>query len=136
MNRAPLYNSSRRRPAFLLLHLIVLIMGVLALPQTALAHAVLQASAPEANATIERAKLGGALPIQLTFNSRIDAAHSSLSLLAPDGKPVPLVVDTKADANVLRSHAAGIQPGRYSLRWQVVAADGHITRGAISFNVR
>jgi methionine-rich copper-binding protein CopC len=119
---------------FFSLNALLLIAGWCWLPQVAMAHAVLQTSTPAANATIDH--VTNTLPILLTFNSRIDAAHSSLSLMAPDGKPTPLVIDTRADANVLRSQVSGIQPGRYSLRWQVVAGDGHITRGAIPFNVR
>jgi methionine-rich copper-binding protein CopC len=36
---------------------------------------------------------------------------------------------------VLTARIAGIQPGSYRLRWQVLALDGHITRGDIPFTV-
>ena len=98
-----------------------------------MAHAVLQTSTPAANATIGAA---GNVPIVLSFNSRIDAAHSSLSLVATDGKAIPLGIDTKAEPNILRSNASELKPGHYSVRWQVVASDGHISRGTLSFNVR
>ena len=132
INAAP----SQRRPRLIFLSLLTLLASWLVLPPAALAHAVLQASMPASNATIDAAKLSGNVPIVLTFNSRIDAAHSSLSLMKPDGRPMPLTVATKAAPNVLSSKAVGIQPGRYSLRWQVVAGDGHISRGSLSFNVR
>ena len=126
--------SSPRPRRFVLF--LLLLAGWFALPQMASAHAVLQSSTPSANATLDAAKLGGHMPIVLTFNSRIDAAHSSISLMAADGKSMPLVIDTKADANVLRTQAAGMHAGQYSLRWQVVAGDGHISRGAIAFSIR
>jgi copper resistance protein C len=31
--------------------------------------------------------------------------------------------------------SADLQPGAYSLRWQVLAVDGHITRGDVPFTV-
>ncbi len=35
----------------------------------------------------------------------------------------------------LRATASGLRPGTYKLRWQVLAIDGHITRGDIPFRV-
>ncbi len=102
----------------------------------AFAHAVLQRSSPAANASVSGAGMAS-LPIILTFNSRIDAGHSTLSLMAaPGAKPIVLTVDKKAEPNVLRSVAAGLKPGHYQLQWQVVASDGHISRGVVPFDVR
>jgi len=98
----------------------------------ALAHAVLQKSSPAIDASVHP----GAVPVLLTFNSRIDAGHSSLSLLLPDGKPVSLAIDTTAAANVVRSQTSPLAPGKYALRWQVMATDGHITRGEVPFVVK
>jgi methionine-rich copper-binding protein CopC len=113
---------------------LLLFVGCFALPHNALAHAVLEKSVPAANTTVEIAKFkAGSLPIVLVFNSRVDAAHSSLSLLAPGGKAIPLTIEPATDPNVLKSTASAIKPGRYSLHWQAVANDGHITRGAILF---
>ena len=111
--------------------LFALIAGFV--PQ-ALAHAVLQKSNPSINAKVPDA---ASLPIELTFNSRIDAGHSKLSLMsAADPKPMMLTVDQKAQPNVLRSVATGLKPGHYQLQWQVVASDGHISRGVVPFDVR
>jgi copper resistance protein C len=116
---------------------LVLLLSACFAPQNALAHAVLEKSVPQADATVNSASLSGDnLPIVLTFNSRIDAPHSSLSLVLPDGKSVPLVIETDPEANILRSRASGLKPGHYSLRWQAVAGDGHVTRGTVPFNVR
>ena len=96
------------------------------------AHAVLKASIPAIDGTVD----GGVIPIALTYNSRVDAAHSTLSLTAPDGHTQPLRIDTNVAPNELRSVASSLKPGKYTIRWQVVATDGHITRGAIPFVVR
>ena len=109
------------------------LVGVLCLllPHTALAHAMLVRSSPAAHAAVKP----GDLPITLTYNSRIDASRSSLVLVGPDGKRQPLTVERQAGPNVLSAKAAGLKPGSYTVEWQVLATDGHITRGTIDFRV-
>lgn len=105
--------------------------SVLALPRNAFAHATLQSSTPAADAVVRE----GAVPLVLTYNSRVDAAHSSLALIA-DGEPQTLVIDMKSPANVLRSQTPPLKTGHYQVRWQVVASDGHISRGQFAFDVK
>jgi methionine-rich copper-binding protein CopC len=114
---------------FLCASLIFSILFVL--PRAAHAHAMLQKSDPAANASVHP----GVVPVVLTFNSRVDAAHSTLSLLL-DGKPQPLAINMKAAPNVLRAQTAPLKAGHYVLRWQAVASDGHITRGEVPFDVK
>jgi methionine-rich copper-binding protein CopC len=97
------------------------------------AHAIIVESSPAVNATIA----GPELDITLRFNSRIDRARSSLTLNNPQkagDKPqtLPLLGDSP---DLLKAHASGLVPGAYSLRWQVLSVDGHITRGDIPFKV-
>lgn len=101
------------------------------LPHAAFAHAVLVTSSPAQGATVR----AGDVEIALTFNSRIDALHSSLHLVGPDGKANTLAVDNHAEPNLLKSKAEGLTAGAYKLEWQVQASDGHISRGVISFRV-
>jgi methionine-rich copper-binding protein CopC len=102
----------------------------LLVPQIALAHAHLLSSTPAANATVQ----GPNVPIELRFNSRVDGGHSVLSLVTSDGG-VKLVIDKQSADNNLNAHAV-LKPGSYTLRWQALAPDGHITRGEIPFTVR
>jgi methionine-rich copper-binding protein CopC len=37
---------------------------------------------------------------------------------------------------LLQSRIQGLERGEYVLRWQVLASDGHITRGEVPFRVR
>jgi methionine-rich copper-binding protein CopC len=104
---------------------------LLVLPGKAHAHAILQKSDPPANSAVRP----GVVPVVLTFNSRVDAAHSSLSLVQ-NGKVQPLVIDAKAAPNVLRGQTAPLQPGHYVVRWQAVASDGHVSRGEIPFDAK
>ena len=109
----------------------LLFAAFLAMPQLAHAHALLQKSDPAPNATLH----AGSHLVVLLFNSRVDASHSSLTLLQGE-KSESLSIDTKAASNVLRSEAGALHPGHYVLRWQAVASDGHITRGEIPFDVK
>lgn len=105
-------------------------MLLLALPHAALAHAVLVRSTPQAHATVK----GGQLQVVFTYNSRIDAARSSLTLVPQQGAEHVLTIDTKAPLNVLKSETQ-VSKGEYTVRWQVLASDGHITRGIVAFSV-
>lgn len=102
------------------------------LPQAAMAHAVLVASDPPIGATIRP----GPAAITLRYNSRIDARRSQLTLSGPSGgTPAVLPIAPGPRQDVLATRAS-LVPGGYVLRWQVLAVDGHITRGDVPFTVR
>lgn len=101
------------------------------LPHVAFAHAVLVKSSPAQGASVK----AGHVDITLTYNSRIDALHSSLHLVGPDGKAQTLAVDAHAAPNLLVAKVDGLSAGAYKLEWQVQASDGHITRGVVDFRV-
>ncbi|MGB7848194.1 MAG: copper resistance CopC family protein [Candidatus Acidiferrum sp.] len=94
-------------------------------------HAVLKESVPAANSKVA----GPDVPIMLRYNSRIDAKMSKLQLLNPDNSLKDLTIETQRDPSTLNAKATGLKPGSYRIRWQVLAPDGHITRGEISFTV-
>jgi len=48
----------------------------------------------------------------------------------------PLTIEKQISAEVLTAKAVGLMPGAYTIRWQVLAPDGHITRGEVHFTVR
>lgn len=99
--------------------------------QLAFAHAILMSSTPAIHATVH----GPLLNVDLRFNSRVDCERSRVFIVTADGN-TNLVPLTKQPApNRLEGHIT-LQPGSYTLRWQALAADGHITRGAIPFTVR
>ena len=98
---------------------------------SALAHAILLESSPALKSSIR----GPDVPLRLRFNVRIDAARSRLALVAPDGAVRTLEISGQDPPNTLSAQARGLRPGLYRLRWQVLASDGHITRGEIPFTV-
>ena len=96
------------------------------------AHAVLVESKPKANATVA----GEDLPIWLRFNVRVDGSRSRLHLVAPDGSSPTLAPVKQPTPDSLETHAAGLKAGAYKLQWQVLAADGHMSRGEVDFTVK
>jgi copper resistance protein C len=94
-------------------------------------HAVLKESRPAANDKVA----GPDVPVMLKYNVRIDAKLSKLQLLHPDNSTSDLTIDAQSSSDTLNSKATGLKPGPYRIRWQVLAPDGHITRGEIPFTV-
>ena len=94
------------------------------------AHAILVESTPAANGTVQ----GPKVVIRLRFNSRVDAAHSRLYVNTPVGQ-TQIKTDSQPAPDTLSGTATNLKPGEYQLRWQVLAVDGHITRGEVPFTV-
>ncbi len=73
--------------------------------------------------------------LSFRYNSRIDKARSRLTLTAPDHSQSVLRISPDGSPNLLQSSAELAKPGAYVVRWQVLAVDGHITRGDVPFTV-
>ncbi len=110
--------------------MVLTIMIGLAVPVWA--HAILVESKPKTGATVN----GPDVPIWLRYNVRVDGSRSKLHLLAPDGSAVALDALKQPAPDTLESHAGGLKPGAYKLQWQVLASDGHISRGEVDFAVK
>lgn len=117
-----------RRFAITLLAFPAFLLTVLPLS----AHAILMSATPGLSQLVS----GPDVPITLRFNSRIDTARSTIQLVAENGETRKLVINKSAAPDSLDSEAWGLPSGSYILRWQVLATDGHITRGEVPFKVR
>ena len=112
---------------------IVVVCGmVLFAPRLAWAHAVLVTSQPEVNGTVSGPEVG----VLLKYSSRVDLEHSALTLLDPDGKVEKIAIESESSPGLLSAKLTGLVKGSYVLRWQVLATDGHITRGKVPFQVK
>jgi copper resistance protein C len=100
-------------------------------PIAADAHAVVVKAQPALDQQVPT----GPLTIRLEFNSRIDKQRSKLELTASDGAKTEIPVGQDGAPNVVTATSTNLAAGAYSLRWQVLAVDGHITRGDIPFTV-
>jgi copper resistance protein C len=94
-------------------------------------HAILKESRPAVNGKVA----GPDVPIMLKYNVRIDAKLSKLQLQNPDNSVHDLTIGAQSSPDTLNSKATGLAPGAYKIRWQVLAPDGHITRGEVPFTV-
>jgi copper resistance protein C len=106
-------------------------MFVLIAAQLVEGHAVLKDSRPAANSKVA----GPDVPIMLKYNVRIDAKLSKMELLNPDNSTSDLKIEGQTAPDTLNAKATGLKPGAYRIRWQVLAPDGHITRGEVPFTV-
>jgi copper resistance protein C len=95
-------------------------------------HAILKESSPAANATV----VGPDVAITLKYNVRVDSARSKIQLSRPDESVTELPLAKQVSPDTLSSKATGLTPGAYKLQWQVLAPDGHITRGVVPFSVK
>jgi copper resistance protein C len=105
----------------------------LVIPFTAWARAILvDSTLREAAVVCERT-----FAVELSFNAKIDQRRSKLTLEDPAHHNTPVVIE---DDSMLRSkllaRISDLKPGSHKLHWEVLAADGHTTRGVISFSVR
>jgi copper resistance protein C len=117
------------QPRRLLLSLL-LVAGA---TQICLAHAILMESTPKINSTVQ----GPDLDITLRFNVRIDGSRSRILLVAEDGtSTTPLTLAKQSKPDILQMHASGLKPGAYKLQWNVLAADGHMSKGDVPFTVK
>jgi hypothetical protein len=109
--------------------LLAPILLALAPTRPARAHAILVESDPAHRARVPP----GERTLRVRFNARIDPARSRLTLIRPDRTQAILALLPGPDD--MLSATALLAPGAHTLRWQVLAVDGHITRGDVPFTV-
>ena len=110
----------------------VLLAGLLALAAApALAHAVLDATAPENGAV-----LAAAPPhVVLTFAKRVRLVR--VRMTHGDGAAVDLdLAGQAAFAARFAVPLADLGSGLYRIEWRGLSIDGHVVRGAFAFRVR
>jgi len=95
-------------------------------------HAVLLQGTPKAGSEVS----GPVIPVTLRFNSRVDGRRSRLRLLGEDGKERSLELMPQTAPDTIAAEIKDAKPGRCRIRWQVLASDGHITRGELTFQIK
>src|SRR5256885_17074423 len=108
----------------LLPSLLLLLATVLVLPRVALAHAMPEAEDPKVGSTVtvppQQVAIRFDAPIEALF-SRLDVLNNSGQ---SEGQGVPQV---NADTRTLTVPLKSLPPGEYTVKWSVVAKDGHRT---------
>jgi methionine-rich copper-binding protein CopC len=99
-----------------------------------LAHAILVKSSPEKEATITDVPE----EVLLIFNEAVGDEFLALAVIDESGKRVdhhdPKLDFT--DRSHLRATVSKLSPGRYTVRYRVLSADGHVVSGKYFFNVQ
>jgi methionine-rich copper-binding protein CopC len=96
------------------------------IPALAQAHAILEESTPPAGAPVK----AGVVNLRLRYNSRLDQGRSRLTLIRPDHTHDTIAIASGAPPDIIAAQLK-LTPGDYVVRWQVLAVDGHITRGDV-----
>jgi methionine-rich copper-binding protein CopC len=109
----------------------VILVGLMLASTGAMAHAILEQSRPPAGGSVP----AGKVDMSFIYNSRIDRDRSRLTITSPDQKQAVMQLDPDGPPNVIDTSAELNKPGAYVVRWQVLAVDGHITRGDVPFTV-
>jgi methionine-rich copper-binding protein CopC len=130
--RAVLRAARRRLAALPLLFLVAAGLSKGAAP--AAAHAIVLDSSPRHDAALAESPAR----IVLRFNSRIEAALSRVTIESTGGRAValPTARDAIREADRLVVPLGPLGPGTYVVRYRVLAADGHVTEGALRFTIK
>jgi methionine-rich copper-binding protein CopC len=121
----------RRNQNFRQAWLAVLSVAFLAFTSVAHAHAILLVAKPAIGESVN----GPDIKVSLKFNSRVDSKRSKITLVLPGGELRQLNIDVQSSADTLSSQARGLKNGPHVLQWQVLAVDGHISRGEVPFRI-
>ncbi len=112
--------------------LLLLVATVLVLPRAAPAHAFPEAEEPKVGSTVTAPPQ----QVSIQFNAPIEALFSRLDVVdrsgqsADEGTP-----QVNADTRTLTMHLKPLTLGEYTVKWSVVAKDGHRTEGSYTFTV-
>jgi copper resistance protein C len=126
-----LFRSSPNQNVFRV-GLTTIALVLVLVPRVASAHAVVVQSSPTINETMQ----GPDVAVTMKFNSRVDGKRSTFLLSTSDSQSKPLAIEEQSAPDTLTARATKLGPGKYAIHWQVLATDGHITRGEIPFSVK
>gem|GEM_PF-1035132 len=102
-----------------------------AAPLPVLAHAVLLGDSL-ANKSLPS---GRANRVRLRFNATIEVALSSVTLLRTRGPATNLRISAGTQPGTLIVEIPALAPGRYALRYRVLASDGHMSDETLRLRV-
>lgn len=112
--------------------LIALVLMMSAVPLTAAAHAVVIESSPADRAVLTRVPP----EIRLRFNAKLEKNLVHAKLERADGASQTLVDVSPHAARLRFTLPADLQAGAYTLKYKVLATDGHATQGVLRFTLQ
>ena len=111
----------------------LLLVLTFAVAPIASAHTTLLSSVPASNAEVTEAPTS----IELEFGEDLIALGkgTKVSVIAPSGKDIAMGSATVARAHVSQPLTVDATPGVYTVKFRVVAADGHVLEDTYAFTV-
>jgi hypothetical protein len=111
--------------------LAICALAAFATPGHGEGHGIVVDSTPKHQETVSAPKR-----LVIRFNSRLEKRLCSVTLVGPQQGGVLLVrQEDDAPPDTLIYPLPPLKPGPYRAKWKVLAADGHVTEGAIVFTV-
>ena len=111
--------------------LAAFVLAAFARPGHGEGHGIVVDSSPKHQETVSAPKR-----LVIRFNSRLEKRLCSVTLVGPQQGGVLLVrQEDDAPPDTLIYPLPALKPGSYRAKWKVLAADGHVTEGAIVFTV-
>jgi copper transport protein len=111
---------------------LMLVLGLLAAPGSAFAHATLQDPAPGYQERLEH----GPAAIVLAFDQAVTVFPNSVVVVDARGHPMSNEAASGPDGRVVLAPVRSLPRGAYTVRWHVLSADGHPVSGVYTFGVR
>ena len=111
---------------------VSLVLGSLALPASAFAHASLARGYPAFRERLAQSPHA----IVLRFDQSVTALPNSIVVLTRDGKNVAAAARAVPAKNAIVAHVPKLPRGPYTVRWQAMSNDGHVVSGVYTFGVR
>jgi copper transport protein len=106
--------------------------GALAVPTAAFGHATLEHSVPSFRERVQSPPR----VVRLVFSEAVDPVALSVRVYTADGRIVSERAHVLPGTRAVEASLKHLGRGAYTVRWQVLAADGHVTSGIFTFGVR
>jgi copper transport protein len=110
----------------------VVAAGGLAAPAAALAHTTLERASPAFRERVATAPQA----VQLDFTEAVDPVALSVRVYTARGRVMSRPSRILDGGRVVETPLRPLARGAYTVRWQVLASDGHVTSGVYTFGVR
>ena len=124
--------TTRHRPLASLGALLLLVLASLAAPTLVAAHAELEATTPDADATVD----GTPTEISATFSEALEVDGSSLTLRDAAGTELATGgLDPDDATRLVIGSVPALVPGAYEVQWAASSDDGHLERDTWTFTV-
>lgn len=107
----------------------IVLLAIIAAPTQVFAHAALITTEPADGAVL------GQSPTQFSLTFSEPVSPLVLTLVRPDGTPVPLTSFRLSVQTVEIDNPQTLESGTHVLSWRVISADGHPVGGSVLFSI-